>query len=225
MAAAAVDFDAGAPIPVVIAREGIAKTVPNEGRERQLPSEDWSRADLFYNAFRTKEGAVGERMAKCGCDQLSVTVTGEPDVFVMCNCNAGRRRSGSQFGSGAFFQRANATTHGDDKSYTRIGDSGKNATSYFCPTCGTNIAWEAEVRPGWIGVAVGAVAGLSCPPPTVVLYDDRRHSWVAPPANAGLAPGAVLANGLEDSGGHKARPLPVIPRQPGALRQVAVQRR
>jgi hypothetical protein len=147
------------------------------------------RAFFSIMSFRTKEGAVGERMAKCSCGRLSVTVTGEPDTVVMCNCIACQRRSGSQFGCGAFFQRANAAIGGEYNSYTRIGDSGKNLTNHFCPTCGTNIAWEAEVRPGWIGVAVGAFGDPSFPPPTVVLYDDQRHAWITPPANARVVPG------------------------------------
>jgi hypothetical protein len=132
---------------------------------------------------------VGERIARCGCGQLSVTVTGEPGMVVMCNCGACQRRSGSPFGSGAFFQRTNAAISGDYKSYTRIGDSGKQLTNYFCPTCGTNIAWEAEIRPGWIGVAVGAFADSSFPPPTIVIYDDQRHRWITPPAGARIVPG------------------------------------
>ncbi len=150
----------------------------------------FSRGVHMSSAILNQEGAVGERMAKCGCGQLSVTVTGEPEAIAMCNCYACQRRSGSQFGSGAFFQRSNAAISGDYKSYTRIGDSGKNLTNYFCPTCGTNIAWEAEIRPGWIGVAVGAFADSSFPPPNVVLYDDQRHAWIAPPANARIVQGS-----------------------------------
>jgi len=134
---------------------------------------------------------MGERIAKCGCGQLSVSVTGEPDMVVMCNCTACQRRSGSQFGSGAFFQRSNAAITGDYKAYTRLGDSGKRLTNYFCPTCGTNIAWEAEFRPGWIGVAVGAFAEPSFPPPNVVLYDGQRHAWITPPGNARILPGGA----------------------------------
>src|SRR6185312_7137655 len=48
----------------------------------------------------------------------------------------------------------------------------------------TNLAWEAEIRPGYTGVAVGAFADANFPPPTVVLYDDNRHKWIAPPAGA-----------------------------------------
>lgn len=131
---------------------------------------------------------MSERVARCGCGQLTVTTSGEPGMIAMCNCVECQRRSGSQFGTGAFFERANVTIKGDYKNFSRIADSGKKLTNYFCPNCGTNIAWEAEIRPGWIGVAVGAFADSTFPAPTVVLYDGRRHPWITPPPGARVVP-------------------------------------
>ena len=131
---------------------------------------------------------MSERVAHCGCRQLTATVTGEPGMIAMCNCVECQRRSGSQFGSGAFFERANVVLKGEYKSFTRRADSGKNITNHFCPHCGSNIAWEAEIRPGWMAVAVGAFADPNFPPPTVVLYDRSRHSWIAPPPGARIVP-------------------------------------
>ncbi len=131
---------------------------------------------------------MSDRVARCLCGQLTVTVSGEPSMVVMCSCASCQRRSGSQFGSGAFFERANVTLAGDYRSFTRPADSGKNLTNYFCPNCGTNIAWEAEIRSGWIGVAVGAFADPNFPAPTIVLYDGNRHAWIEPPADARVVP-------------------------------------
>jgi hypothetical protein len=131
---------------------------------------------------------MSERVAQCGCGRLTVTVAGDPGMVAMCNCAECQRRSGSQFGSGAFFERANVTLKGEYKSFSRLADSGKNITNYFCPNCGSNIAWEAEIRPGWIAVAVRAFADPNFPPPTVVLYDGRRHPWVTPPQGARIVP-------------------------------------
>lgn len=131
---------------------------------------------------------MSERVARCLCGQLTATATGEPGMIAMCSCASCQRRSGSQFGSGAFFERANVALKGDYKSFTRPADSGKNLTNHFCPDCGTNIAWEAEIRPGWIGIAVGAFADPHFPEPTVVLYDNNRHDWITPPAGARVVP-------------------------------------
>ena len=56
------------------------------------------------------------------------------------------------------FRARQRRAQGRLQNFTRPADSGKTLTNYFCPNCGTNIAWEAEIRPGWIGVAVGAFA-------------------------------------------------------------------
>jgi len=132
---------------------------------------------------------MSERVARCQCGGFTATVTGQPEMIVMCNCDACQRRSGSPFGSGAFFQNANVVLSGERKSFGRPTDSGKTLTNHFCPNCGTNLAWEAEIRPGYTGVAVGAFADANFPPPTVVLYDDNRHKWIAPPAGARIVPG------------------------------------
>jgi hypothetical protein len=131
---------------------------------------------------------MSERVARCLCGQLTAAVSSDPVMIAMCSCASCQRRSGSQFGSGAFFERANVTLKGDYKSFTRPADSGKKLTNYFCPTCGSNLAWEAEIRPGWIGVAVGGFADRNFPAPTVVLYDDNRHAWIEPPAEARVVP-------------------------------------
>jgi hypothetical protein len=112
-------------------------------------------------------------------------------MVAMCHCASCQKRSGSQFGSGAFFQRGNVTIEGEYKSFTRPADSGKTLTNHFCPECGTSIAWEAEIRPGWIAIAVGAFADPNFPAPTVSLYDGNRHSWIALPEGTRIIPQGV----------------------------------
>jgi hypothetical protein len=50
---------------------------------------------------------------------------------------------------------------------------------HFCPTCGTTVFWEADLRPDHIGVAVGAFHDASFPPPTGSIYEESKHGWVA----------------------------------------------
>jgi hypothetical protein len=50
---------------------------------------------------------------------------------------------------------------------------------HFCPTCGTTVFWEADLRPDHIGVAVGAFHDANFPRPTVSVWEVSKHGWVA----------------------------------------------
>jgi hypothetical protein len=49
----------------------------------------------------------------------------------------------------------------------------------ICPTCGTTVFWEADLRPDSIGVAVGAFGDSSFPRPTLSVWEESKHGWVA----------------------------------------------
>jgi hypothetical protein len=38
--------------------------------------------------------------------------------------------------------------------------------------------------PGFVIIPVGGFADPGFPPPTVSVYEDRKHSWVVPPPDA-----------------------------------------
>jgi tetratricopeptide (TPR) repeat protein len=64
--------------------------------------------------------------------------------------------------------------------YVRISDEGDHErTFHFCPDCGSTVFYTTSDAPDLIAVAVGAFADPSFPPPTVSVYDSRRHPWVA----------------------------------------------
>ena len=76
---------------------------------------------------------MSERVARCGCGQLTITVSGEPGMIAMCNCVECQRRSGSQFGSGAFFERANVTIEGEYKNFQPSRRQRQEADQLFLP--------------------------------------------------------------------------------------------
>ena len=57
-------------------------------------------------------------------------------------------------------------------------DSGHDKLHAFCPTCGTSLYWEAELRPGLIGIAVGAFVDPKFPAPTRSVWEEHKHRWV-----------------------------------------------
>jgi len=63
--------------------------------------------------------------------------------------------------------------------YFRDGQEGRKVKMHFCPTCGTTVFWEADLRPDHIGVAVGAFHDPNFPRPTASVWEESKHGWVA----------------------------------------------
>lgn len=121
------------------------------------------------------------RTASCACGQLSLDCEGEPLRISICHCLACKRRTGSAFGYQVRYAQAAVAIRGRFSDYAQAGDSGNVARFGFCPQCGATVFWRPEALPGIVLVAAGAFADPAFPPPTVSVYGDRRHPWVALP--------------------------------------------
>ena len=122
---------------------------------------------------------MAERYAACSCEQLRLWAEGDPVRISMCHCLACQRRTGSAFGIQARWPAEQVRIEGRYSEYTRISDEGEPRTSYFCPECGATVFWRPD--PEQIAVAIGAFADPGFPPPTVYVYESRRHPWVTLP--------------------------------------------
>jgi hypothetical protein len=120
------------------------------------------------------------RTASCSCGQLSIEVEGEPLGIGLCHCLACQRRTGSVFAALASFAAPYRVT-GRATEYIRTGDQGTRYVFRFCPMCGTNLFHTEEGLDATVGVAVGAFADPGFPPPSVSVYECRRHPWVQLP--------------------------------------------
>lgn len=118
------------------------------------------------------------RTASCLCGQLSIACTGEPVRVSVCHCLACQKRSGSAFAVQARWPDACVTIRGEASLWEQAGDGGSRATFRFCPRCGATVAYVSDAFPGFTTVPVGAFADPSFPPPTVSIYEERRHPWV-----------------------------------------------
>jgi hypothetical protein len=119
------------------------------------------------------------RTAHCSCGALRVEVSVDPDTVSACHCGECQRRTGSVFGVGAFFKKEHVRAKGPAKIYVRDGQEGRKVKMHFCPTCGTTVFWEADLRPDHIGVAVGAFHDPNFPRPTLSAWEESKHGWVA----------------------------------------------
>jgi hypothetical protein len=118
------------------------------------------------------------RIASCHCGALHLTVLGEPDWVNVCHCQACQRRTGAVIHSGAYFRRSGVTVRGETRTYGRDADSGYAIGFRFCPTCGSNVYWEASRFPDHWGIAVGSFADPSFPAPLFSVWEESMHGWL-----------------------------------------------
>jgi hypothetical protein len=107
-----------------------------------------------------------------------VTTSGEPVDVYLCSCTACQRGTGSAFYYAALFPESVVTTAGDRHGYRQKGDSGRAIESYFYPTCGMAVAFQAEGLPGTIGVPVGCLADPNFAKPSKLFWASRRYHWL-----------------------------------------------
>ena len=121
------------------------------------------------------------REAACGCGQLRLTAEGDPVRISMCHCLACQRRTGSAFAIQARFPAERVRVVGRSTDYVRTSDWVEERTFHFCPDCGATVVYTTAAQPGLVAVPVGAFADPSFPPPTVSVYESRRHPWLGLP--------------------------------------------
>jgi hypothetical protein len=119
------------------------------------------------------------RIAACSCGSLRAETTGEPSLVVACHCRACQRRTGAPFGVTALFRKAQVRVVGPSSKYVRTGQEGRRVRFHFCPDCATTLFWHPDVGPEAIGIALGAFADPSFPAPTVSMWEEAKHPWVA----------------------------------------------
>src|ERR1700752_4182252 len=124
------------------------------------------------------------REACCSCEQLRLLAEGDPIRISMCHCLACQRRTGSAFGMQARWPADRVQINGDYQDYVRISDEGEERVFHFCPGCGATVFYTTGDAPDVIAVPIGVFADPSFPPPTVSVYESRRHPWVRLPDEA-----------------------------------------
>jgi hypothetical protein len=134
-----------------------------------------------------------ERLAQCHCDSLRAITSGEPLSVGMCHCKQCQRRTGAIASSVAAFARDQVTIEGHTKVFERDGQSGRKVRFYFCPNCGTSLYWEADARPDFYILAVGAFADPNFPPPSVSIFEESKHTWLQLPDGMKHFQGAIIA--------------------------------
>ena len=121
------------------------------------------------------------KVAPCNCGALTAQVSGELDAVVACNCTDCQRRTGSVVGVEAYYPAERVVVSGESKSWERDTASGKKLRQNFCPVCGSTVYFTAELKPGVIGIAVGAFADKDIPKSMRSVWEQSRHEWLGLP--------------------------------------------
>jgi hypothetical protein len=122
---------------------------------------------------------VTTRRAACCCGQLHLTIEGEPSRISMCHCLECQRRTGAVISNQARFRREQVTVNGNATAWTRTAESSNALTFHFCPVCGSTVYWENDGFPEHVAVAIGNFADSSFPAPTLSVWEETRHHWLA----------------------------------------------
>jgi hypothetical protein len=127
---------------------------------------------------------MATRDASCSCGQLRVTAEGDPIRISICHCLACQRRTGSAFGIQARFTPDQVRVVGRYSDYARTSDEEdrKVHVFHFCPECGATVFFTEPSEPDVVKIPVGAFADPTFPPPTISIYESRRHQWLPVPA-------------------------------------------
>jgi hypothetical protein len=121
--------------------------------------------------------------ANCQCGSLTAEVEdGAEPTVIMCHCIDCQRRSGSQFGSIAYYPAENVAIAGEAREFSRSTDNGNTFTTGFCPVCGSTVYARASRLPKIVGVTVGTIADPAFPRPVRSVYEQSRHAWIELPA-------------------------------------------
>lgn len=121
--------------------------------------------------------------ASCQCGTLTATINdGAEPMVVACHCIDCQKRSGSPFGSMAYYPQTSVAFDGEAREYSRVTDSGETYTTGFCPNCGSTLYGKASRLPDVVGVTVGTISDPDFPAPVRSVYEQSRHHWLAMPA-------------------------------------------
>jgi|TARA_B110000914_G_C15223682_1_gene336284 hypothetical protein len=111
-----------------------------------------------------------EHKGGCLCGCIRYIVSGEPEIAAVCHCRYCQLRSGSAFGSLAYFKDENfKIISGELKKFNFTSESGNEWETYFCDQCGTTIYCLLEIRLGLSGICSGTFD-----PPTFWFNLDRE---------------------------------------------------
>lgn len=122
-----------------------------------------------------------ERIARCGCGEMTVTCRGEPTDVYACACTTCQQLTGTAFSYAAVYSSKAISLAGERRYWRRTADSGRWIGRYFCPNCGATVCFDYEAMDGFVGIPVGCFGDPQFAAPKRLYWSSRKHNWVGLP--------------------------------------------
>ena len=121
---------------------------------------------------------MAELTGGCLCGRVRYVASGEPVFAGVCHCHDCQRSTGSAFQPVMAFAAQAVSLTGALQTYQGTGDSGGAVFRRFCPGCGSHMAHEVEVMPGFVMILAGTLDDPKAFQPTMEIYCDSAQPWV-----------------------------------------------
>jgi hypothetical protein len=113
----------------------------------------------------------------CLCKAVRYTANAAPIATRQCWCRLCQYVGAGSSTVNVAFETKHVTLSGELRRYASIADSGNRLQRGFCPTCGTPVTSEAEVRPHLIFLRAGTLDDPSLVEPAVNIWTSEAPLW------------------------------------------------
>ena len=113
----------------------------------------------------------------CLCKQVRYRITAAPIVTRICWCRLCQYLASGSGTVNVCFPSNAITIEGEMKDYRSVADSGNVMHRRFCPSCGTSLFSEAEIRPHLIFVRAGTLDDPEIAKPATTIWTARAPTW------------------------------------------------
>jgi hypothetical protein len=113
----------------------------------------------------------------CLCGRVRYEIREPPITTRLCWCRVCQYIATGNAAVSVCFPIGGVSISGVTRDFISIADSGNTMHRRFCPTCGTHLFSEAEVRPHLIFVRAGTLDNTEFARPTVTIWVDQAPSW------------------------------------------------
>jgi hypothetical protein len=113
----------------------------------------------------------------CLCGAVRYTSTAPPVTTRVCWCRLCQYIGAGSGTVNTCFKTETFSVSGELQDYRGVADSGNVMHRRFCPTCGTHLFSEAEVRPHLVFVRAGTLDDPEIARPTATIWTSQAPEW------------------------------------------------